>query len=71
MTRVTREIEGLALLVMNQLYAQQTGSKNSVMTICWSRRAPAGYTEHEEIELLPNDPSIRNEVAQIANSTLL
>jgi hypothetical protein len=27
MTRVTREIEGLALLVMNQLYAQQTGSK--------------------------------------------
>ena len=26
MTRVTREIEGLALLVMNQLYAQQTES---------------------------------------------
>ena len=25
MTRVTREIEGLALLVMYQLYAQQTG----------------------------------------------
>jgi hypothetical protein len=31
---VTREIEGLALLVMNQLYAQQTESKYSVMTIC-------------------------------------
>lgn len=25
-TRVTREIEGLALRVMNQLYAQHTGS---------------------------------------------
>jgi len=70
MTRVTREIEGLALLVMNQLYAQQTGSKNFVMTICWSRRAPAGCTEHEEIELLPNDGLIRNEVLQIAKPAL-
>jgi len=26
-TRVTREIEGLALLVINQLYAQQTESQ--------------------------------------------
>jgi len=71
MTRVTREIEGLALLVMNQLYAQQTGSKNSVMTMCWSRRAPNGYTEHEEIELLPNDPLIRNEVLQITKPALI
>ena len=27
-TPVAREIEGLALLVMNQLYAQQTGSES-------------------------------------------
>ena len=56
---------------MNQLYAQQTGSKNFVMTICWSRRAPAGWTEHEEIELLPNDGSIRNEVLQIGELALI
>ena len=56
---------------MNQLFAQQTGSKNSVMTMCWSRRAPDGYTEHEEIELLPNDPLIRNEVLQITKPVLI
>jgi len=38
----TREIEGLALLVMNQFYAKQTGSKNFVMTICLFRRALQG-----------------------------
>ena len=54
---------------MNQLYAQQTGSKNSVMTICWSQRAPLGCTEHEEIELLPNDVNIRKDVRPIANTT--
>jgi len=70
MTRVTREIEGLALLVMNQLYAQQTGSKNSVLTMCWSRRAPGGWTEHEEIELLPNDKLIRSEDLQITKPAL-
>ena len=41
------------------------------MTICWSRRAPGGYTEHEEIELLPNDDLIRNEVLQIAKLELI
>ena len=31
---MAREIEGLALLVIDQLCVQHTGSKNSVMTIC-------------------------------------
>jgi len=52
---MAREIEGLALLVINQLFVQHTGSKNSVLTICWFLCAPSGWTEHKKIKLLPND----------------
>jgi len=55
---MAREIEGLALLVINQLFVQHTGSKNSVLTICWFLCAPSGWTEHKKIKLLPNDASI-------------
>jgi len=55
---MVREIEGLALLVIDQLYVQHTGSKYSVMTICWFLCAPDGWTEHKEIKLLPNDAEL-------------
>jgi len=63
---MVREIEGLALLVIDQLYVQHTGSKYSVMTICWFLCAPDGWTEHKEIKLLPNDAELNlNKISSV------